>query len=60
MNNKKRVSSKSFFILAALSFAIIIGLGFFRISVSQLEFSLINIEKDIKRYDEEEKQLEQI
>ena len=57
--NKKRVSSRPFFTLAVLSFAAIIGLGFFRFSASQLEYRLSGIERSIERYTAEEIELKQ-
>ena len=59
MNNKKRASSKPFFTLAALSFAAIVGLGFFRFNASQLEYRLNSIERSIERYSAEEIELKQ-
>ena len=59
MNIKKRASSKPFFALAALSFAVIVGLGFFRFYASQLEYRLNSIERGIERYAVEEVELKQ-
>ena len=59
MSIRKRASSKPFFTLAALSFAAIVGLGFFRFSASQLEYRLSVIERSIERYSAEERELEQ-
>ena len=56
-SNQKRVSSKPFFTLAALSFTAIVGLGFFRFSASQLEYRLSGIERSIERYSAEETEL---
>ena len=58
-SSKKRVSSKPFFTLAALSFAVIVGLGFFRFNASQLEYRLNSIERSIERYSIEEIELKQ-
>ena len=58
-SNKKRASSKPFFAMAALSFAAIIGLGFFRFNASQLEYRLSNIERSIEHYSAEEIELKQ-
>jgi len=59
MSDRKRASSKPFFMLVALSFAAIIGLGFFRFSASQLEYRLSYIERSIERYSAEEIELKQ-
>ena len=59
MSDRKRASSKPFFALAALSFAAIIGLGFFRFSASQLEYRLNSIERSIERHSAEEMELKQ-
>jgi len=59
MSDRKRASSKPFFTLVALSFAAIVGLGFFRFSASQLEYRLNNIERSIERYSAEEMELKQ-
>jgi len=58
--NKKRVSSKPFFTLSALAFALIIGLGFFRFNAAQLELRLSRIERSIARYAIEETELRQV
>jgi len=59
-SSKKRVSSKPFFALSALVFAMIVGLGFFRFNASQLEHSLSRIERSIARYAVEEMELKQV
>ena len=58
-NNQKRASSKPFFTLAALLFAALVGLGFFRFSAAQLEYRLSSIERSIERYTAEEVELKQ-
>ena len=58
-SSQKRALSKSFFTLAALSFSVIIGLGFFRFNASQLEFRLSGIERSIARHAAEEIELRQ-
>ena len=58
-SSKKHVSSKPFFTLVAFSFAIIIGLGFFRFNSSHLEYRLSILEKSIERYSTEEEELMQ-
>jgi len=58
-SNTKRASPKPFFTLTVLSFAAIIGLGFFRFSASQLEYRLSSIERGIERYSAEEIELKQ-
>ena len=60
MNRRKRSSSRPFFIIAALSFAAIVGLGFFRFNASQLEYRLDSIERSIQRYTAEEVELVQV
>jgi hypothetical protein len=56
-SNKKRATSKPFLILAAFSFAAIVGLGFFRFNAAQLEYRLSGIEKSIEHYSVEEIEL---
>ena len=58
-SSKNRVLSRPFFTLGTLSFAMIIGLGFFRFNASQLELRLSGIERGIERYTEEEAELKQ-
>ena len=58
-SGKKRASPMPFFALTALSFTIIVGLGYFRFSASQLEFRLSGIERSIERYTAEETELRQ-
>ena len=59
-SNKKRVSSKPFFTLSALVFAMIVVLGFFRFNAAQLEHRLSVMERSIARYTAEESELKQI
>ena len=58
-SNKRRVSSRPFFTLAAFFFAMMAGLGFFRFSASQLEYRLSSVERNIERYATEEIELKQ-
>ena len=58
-NSKKRVLPKPFFTVTALSFAMIVGLGFFRFSASQLEYRLNSIERSMERYAAQEIELKQ-
>jgi len=60
MRSRKRASSKAFFAAAALSFAVIAGLGYFRFNAAQLEFRLSNMERSIQRYTAEETELRQV
>ena len=60
MSRRKRASSKPFFAVAALLFAAIVGLGFFRFSAAQLEFRLNTMERSIQRYTAEEAELRQV
>ena len=60
MNRRKRSSSRLFFIIAVLSFAAIVGLGFFRFNASQMEYRLDSIERSIQRYAAEEVELIQV
>ena len=56
-NKQRRASSRPFITLVALSFAMIIGLGFFRFSNSQLEHRLSSLDRSLERYTSEETEL---